>query len=62
VIVHVKIFWAYMSARWTSAYGGDDGSIVEKVILTALFAAAAITVGMIIVAKLTAKANSLNLN
>lgn len=62
MIFQVKVFWAYLSARWTAAGGGDEGSIVEKVILTALFAAAAITIGMIIVAKLTAKANSLNLN
>jgi hypothetical protein len=62
VIVQVKVLWAYMSARWTLACRGDEGSIVEKVILTALFAAAAIAIGMIIVAKLTAKANSINLN
>jgi hypothetical protein len=41
---------------------GDDGSVVEKVILTAIFAALAIAVGAIIVAKVTAKANSINLS
>jgi cell division protein FtsL len=40
----------------------EEGSVVEKVILTAIFAALAITVGAIIVAKVTAKANSINLN
>lgn len=40
----------------------EVGSVVEKVILTAIFAALAIAVGAIIVAKVTAKANSINLN
>jgi hypothetical protein len=40
----------------------DEGSVVEKVILTAVFAALAIAVGAIIVAKVTDKANSINLN
>jgi cell division protein FtsL len=39
----------------------DQGSVVEKVILTAIFAALAIAAGAIIVAKVTAKANSINL-
>ena len=36
--------------------------MVEKVILTAIFAALAIAVGAIIVAKVMDKANSINLN
>jgi hypothetical protein len=40
----------------------DEGSVVETVILTAIFAALAIAVGAIIVAKITAKAHSINLN
>jgi hypothetical protein len=46
------------------ASGGWDesGSVVEKVILTAVFAALAIAIGAVIVAKVTAKANSINLN
>jgi hypothetical protein len=40
----------------------EEGSVVEKVILTAIFAALALAVGAIIVAKITAKANSINLN
>lgn len=40
----------------------ETGSVVEKVILTAIFAALAIAIGAIIVAKVTAKANSINLN
>lgn len=40
----------------------EEGSVVEKVILTAIFAALAIAIGAIIVSKITAKANSINLN
>ena len=41
---------------------GRGGSVVETVIITAIFAALAIAVGAIIVAKVTAKTNSINLN
>lgn len=48
---------------WRHAHvGPEDGSVVEKVILTAIFAALAIAVGAIIVAKVTSTANSINLN
>jgi len=40
----------------------EEGSAVEKVILTAIFAVLAIAIGAIIVSKVTAKANSINLN
>ena len=40
----------------------EEGTVVEKVILTAIFAALAIAVGAIIVAKVTSSANSINLN
>ncbi len=40
----------------------EGGSAVETVVLTAVFAALAIAVGAIIVAKVTAKAHSINLN
>jgi hypothetical protein len=40
----------------------ENGSVVEKVILTAIFAALALAVGGIIVAKVLAKAHSINLN
>lgn len=49
---------ARLGARWRA----EDGSTVEKVILTAVFAALAIAVGAIIVAKITAKAKSIDLN
>jgi len=55
--------WAYVRTRCGVAGGWDDaGSVVEKVILTAIFAALALAVGAIIVAKVTAKANTINLN
>jgi hypothetical protein len=40
----------------------EEGSVVETVIITAVFAALAIGIGAIIVAKVTSKANSINLN
>ncbi|MHB8437989.1 MAG: hypothetical protein ACYDD4_02345 [Acidimicrobiales bacterium] len=39
---------------------GEEGSVVEKVILTAVFAALAIAVGAIIVSKVTATANGIS--
>ena len=40
----------------------EAGTVVEKVILTAIFAALAIAVGGIIVAKVTSSANAISLN
>lgn len=53
----------FVRIRCGVAGGWDEaGTVVEKVILTAIFAALAIAVGAIIVAKVTAKANTINLN
>jgi hypothetical protein len=52
-----RVAWVRMVEGWRS----EEGSAVEKVILTAIFAALALAVGAIIVAKVTAKANSINL-
>ena len=61
--MHITALWTYLRARCHAAGGWDEaGTVVEKVILTAIFAALAIAVGAIIVAKVTAKANSINLN
>jgi len=61
--MQIAVLVAYVRARVGVAGDRDDsGSVVEKVILTAIFAALAIAVGAIIVAKVTAKANSINLN
>ncbi len=62
MVVQVSMIWSYIAARWTSAHRSEEGSAVEKVILTAVFAALAIAVGAIIVAKVMDKANSINLN
>ncbi len=59
----IAVLWTYLRARVDAAGGWDEaGTVVEKVILTAVFAALAIAVGAIIVAKVTAKANTINLN
>jgi len=59
---HLVVVWAYLRARAGVSGGFDEaGTVVEKVILTAIFAALAIAVGAIIVAKVTTKANSINL-
>jgi hypothetical protein len=47
--------WTYVRTRCGVAGGWDEAG-------TAIFAALAIAVGAIIVAKVTAKANSINLN
>jgi len=58
----IMVLWTYLRARSRAAGGWNEaGTVVEKVILTAIFAALAIAVGAIIVAKVTAKANSINL-
>ena len=63
MIVQLQILWIATRARIQMTCERDErGSVVEKVILTAVFAALAIAVGAIIVAKVTAKAHSINLN
>ena len=58
----IAFLWAYMRARTGSIDRLDEsGSVVETVIITAIFAALAIAVGAIIVAKITSKTNSINL-
>ncbi len=59
----ITVLWTYLRARCNAAGGWNEaGTVVEKVILTAVFAGLAIAVGAIIVAKVTTKANSINLN
>lgn len=41
---------------------GEEGSVVETVILTAIFVALAIAVGALIVTKVEAKASTIDLN
>jgi hypothetical protein len=57
------IVWLYLRDRVEATFEqNDEGSVVETVIITALFAALAIAVMAIIVAKVNAKAHSINLN
>jgi len=68
MFTQTQLLWHYLRAvlgtnTWLARVErSEEGSAVEKVILTAIFAALAITIGAIIVAKVTAKANSINLN
>ncbi|MGO9341310.1 MAG: hypothetical protein ACLP6E_02140 [Acidimicrobiales bacterium] len=56
------LLWQLGRVRYPIRARDERGSTVETVILTAVFAALAIAVGAIIVAKVTAKAHSINLN
>ena len=56
----IRAYFCAAYAVWTNR--GEEGSVVEKVILTAIFAAMAIATGMIIWGKVTNKVNSLDLN
>jgi hypothetical protein len=63
MMLQAQTLWVYLRARYGDRVNrGEEGSVVEKVILTAVFAALAIAIGAIIVAKVTAKANSIDLN
>ncbi|HVA08058.1 MAG TPA: hypothetical protein VNG12_15080 [Acidimicrobiales bacterium] len=62
MIFQLQILLTMIQARLGVSSRGEEGSVVEKVILTAVFAALAIAVGAIIVAKVTSTANSINLN
>jgi len=63
MFVAVEMVWMYVRMWADRRFEMDErGSVVEKVILTAVFAALALAVGAIIVAKVTDKANSIDLN
>jgi hypothetical protein len=64
MLVQIQVLWELARGNWQVAWrrADESGSVVETVILTAVFAALAITIGAIIVAKVTAKAHSVNLN
>ncbi len=57
----VPTLWAIALARVEMARNDERGEITEKVIIIAVFAALAIAVGAIIVAKVTDKANAISL-
>jgi hypothetical protein len=58
----IPALWAFALARIETARRDERGEITEKVIIIAVFAALAIAVGAIIVAKVTGKAESINLD
>lgn len=63
MIQQAQFMWVYLRCRYLDAGRRDEGgSVVETVIITAVFAALAIAIGLIIVDKITAKANSIDLN
>ena len=57
----ITTLWAYAMVRVEMAKHDERGEITEKVIIIAVFAALAITVGAIIVAKVTDKTNAIDL-
>jgi hypothetical protein len=63
VLLQSRVLWVYLRVRFLDSIRPDEeGSVVETVIITAVFAALAIAIGVIIVAKVTSKANSIDLN
>jgi len=63
MLMQIEALWVFLRLRYVASRRADeDGSVVETVIITAVFAALAIAVGVIIVTKITNKANSINLN
>jgi len=57
----ISTMWAIALARIEMAKHDERGEITEKVIIIAVFAALALAVGAIIVAKVTGKANGISL-
>lgn len=58
-LTFIMCFWERTKVRLREVRDDDRGEVTEKVILIAIFAALAIAVGAIIVAKVTEKANSI---
>ena len=58
-LVLIQFLYALASQRLAAARLDERGEVAEKVIITAIFAGLAIGIGAIIVAKVTAKANSI---
>jgi hypothetical protein len=62
MLTMLTVMLGAVRAKLSAVRRDEAGTTVETVILTAVFAALAVAVGAIIVAKVTAKANSINLN
>lgn len=56
---YIETLWGYYLARWHGSRGEDGAITTETAIITAILAGLAITVGAIIVAKVTARAESI---
>jgi len=62
MLLYIRVLWNLVTARILRALADDDrGEITTTVIVTALMAVLAIALIAIIAAKLTAKANSIDL-
>lgn len=55
-LTYLRLLYSWLSARLLS---DERGEITEKVLVTAVFAALALTAGAIIVAKVTERANEI---
>lgn len=55
-VTYLRLLYTWLSARLLS---DERGEITEKVLVTAVFAALALTAGAIIVAKVTERANEI---
>ena len=64
MFTHLQVMWMLMRSQADRLGPAHDqrGSVVETVIITAVFAAFAISIGAIIVSKITTKTNSINLH
>lgn len=59
-LVAWQLAWAHTRARWGVSRANDDGEVsLTTVILAFVLAGLALSVGAIIVAKVTAKANAI---
>lgn len=58
-LAFIRTAMQFLRTRWEMAKHDERGEVTEKVIIVAIFAALAIAAGAIIVAKVTAKANSI---
>lgn len=62
MLAQLQLLWGLLRITAQARIRRDEsGSVVETVVITAIFAALAIAIGAVIVSKITAKANSIDL-
>ena len=61
-LTYLRSLWDYWAARLEDSRAEDGGMTTETAIITAVLAGLALTVGAIIVGKVTAKAESIPTN